>query len=483
MDTIRPRTETTETSVAYGRMLDLVGALRQECGHGNWAELDRRLGHSEGYLGRVLRQEIRLTADMLLRILDVLSIEPGLFFHHVFPPSSDPSAVLELLQRRMANLRRGDGSQEADLDMATLAWLQDLQAASHRLDGTRRQVRGAAPSSEQKAFAAQLTELKGRLEAHPDEVLEQLPDCLMRVAGQLTAEPDGMCDLLARGLAIQSQVLVMGVKPRDVQPLAALHYVRVAWELARSAEARAEALVTAARLAVQVGAVQSAGWLVPRAMEAALCLHSTPMMGRALMLQGRLHVLRRDWGQGAEAWAAALPYLDEASYLARCAAHLGSARCALETGRLAAAHQALRRADSLCSGAGGPRERWIQGQCRLLQAALAETQGRWDEAADLYASVRQTRETLGHLAAALLVALREAGVLLRLARQQEVRQLTTACMGWTRPLRRQRRMCEIITDMARLALSRELTPRWLHAAEVELKPLADLHGLSGACRS
>lgn len=477
MGSMRSMIEESETSRAYGRMLGLVGKLRQEHGHGNWAQLDRRLGHSEGYLGRVLRQEIRLTTDMLLRILEVLNVEPGLFFQHVFAPSSDPADILALLQRQMSSLRRSDGSKEPVLDMATLAWLQDLEAASQRLAKQRTTFSHELDSEARIALMGQLEELQGRLDTQPGDVAKELAAWLARVAGRISADPDGMCELLAKGLATQSQALLMGVKPGQVQPGAACHHLRVAWQLARGPEARSQVLLSAVQLATRMGAVESAQVLIPQALEASVLAHHPSRVGRVMLLKGNLHVLRRDWQRGAESLGAALSFFDEDQRHSRWLSYLGSARCALEIGQLAAAKNALQLTDSCCPEDVHPGGRWARSQRMELQAALAEAEGRWDEAAVHHRAARQTCQALGHFAAALLASLREARVLLALGQQQEVQKLTAQCMGWTRPLRRQRRMCEVINDMARLALTGELNPQWLRAVEMELEPLADLHGL------
>lgn len=59
-------------------------------------EVDRRLGRSEGHLSQVLRGEIGLRYDHLLRVLDVLEVDPATFFAGVFPPRrSRPTGAAE----------------------------------------------------------------------------------------------------------------------------------------------------------------------------------------------------------------------------------------------------------------------------------------------------------------------------------------------------------------------------------------------------
>lgn len=49
------------------------------------AEIDRRLGRREGHLSQVLRGEIDLRYEHLLRVLDALDYDPATFFAGVFP--------------------------------------------------------------------------------------------------------------------------------------------------------------------------------------------------------------------------------------------------------------------------------------------------------------------------------------------------------------------------------------------------------------
>ncbi len=82
-----------------GRLIRLLARERALHGHGFAADIDRRLGKSEGNLGRVLRGEIGLQTEMMFRVLDALEIDAAAFFATLTGTQRDPLRCLDRLAR------------------------------------------------------------------------------------------------------------------------------------------------------------------------------------------------------------------------------------------------------------------------------------------------------------------------------------------------------------------------------------------------
>lgn len=61
-------------------------------------EIEARMGMSVGYLSRILRGSVKLRADHIFRLLEVLGVEPGEVFRVAFPELGHPSSILEGLR-------------------------------------------------------------------------------------------------------------------------------------------------------------------------------------------------------------------------------------------------------------------------------------------------------------------------------------------------------------------------------------------------
>ncbi|MES1244094.1 MAG: helix-turn-helix transcriptional regulator [Acidobacteriota bacterium] len=69
------------------------------------SDLERRLGVSPGYVGRVLSGEIELKLRHILSLLRALEIEPSLFFESLYPAQPPRGTIrMEDLQERLQEL-------------------------------------------------------------------------------------------------------------------------------------------------------------------------------------------------------------------------------------------------------------------------------------------------------------------------------------------------------------------------------------------
>jgi transcriptional regulator with XRE-family HTH domain len=74
-------------------------------------ELDQRLGAGPGYVSQVLTGRMELKLRHILAILQVLDVDPSIFFQTLYPgdrPSSD-QVVMEEFLKRFQNLGFGGG--------------------------------------------------------------------------------------------------------------------------------------------------------------------------------------------------------------------------------------------------------------------------------------------------------------------------------------------------------------------------------------
>ncbi len=102
------------------RALRLLEVLIQAAGSSE-EEMERRLGASQGYLGRLLSGGVELKLRHILSILQVLEIEPAQYFQSLYPsapaasPAIQPGAIeMDALDRRLRGLGLGEPPPEDD---------------------------------------------------------------------------------------------------------------------------------------------------------------------------------------------------------------------------------------------------------------------------------------------------------------------------------------------------------------------------------
>jgi transcriptional regulator with XRE-family HTH domain len=87
-----------------GRVRELLDALIRTSQFTR-KDLERRLGVSTGYLGKLLRGEAKLMLVHLLGVLEILEIEPSEFFRMAYPELPRRSALVTKLHGLTAGLR------------------------------------------------------------------------------------------------------------------------------------------------------------------------------------------------------------------------------------------------------------------------------------------------------------------------------------------------------------------------------------------
>lgn len=444
-------------------------------GHRSAAKIDLQLGRSEGYLGRVLRGEIGLQAEMLFRILYTLQVDPVAFFASVLGLHVDPRSCLQRLRRGLAETR----------EKPTIALPRDLWRRLQRLspgrrskpssgdassddtssDDTSPDATSSGDTSSDPTLSDRLLDADERRFHDPRAAARSLADLLPRVLRQAEARPGDVMtrQLLARGLAVAASTERRHAAPRRAARLldAALALMQAPHD---SSNLDAEMLERAGYQLADQGDIAPALELARQATDRHLHLGNLAGVGRCFVLRAVVAFHRGDSRAAAELYAAALRYLPPGAWQNRFTAWQGMGLCHLQLGDIDQADACAQQAESLhLSGQGLHwwRLRWLQAEIAFRQQNLEraerlyrQCQGAFDDA-NLPLDVAQ-------------LALHLTKVLLAARKMHQVRTVAAGCMALHRPLRRHGEARALLEDLARRALTCELSSTWLDKAAQQL---------------
>ena len=433
-----------QAPVFHHRVLRLLSEERATHGHGTAAVIDRRLGKSEGYLGRLLRGEIGLQVEMLGRVLEVLEVDPADFFARVVGTRIGPLPLVRRLERRLSNSTFAGPS---PLDRGLVRRIELLRS-KRSFETSQPPEEGADPGtldvlcfSDPSAAAIVARRALGRWASRGETISsEALP-------------PDGGYG------AVSSMAGLLGVLASvdriEARFRSAAAALRLGFELLENETSSqwAELVQRTAYLMADQGEHRSALDLVRQAGEIHVARHDLPGVGRAQVQKAVFLYHLDELSAARQAYRSGLEYLAPDAWTWRFAAYQGLGLVAFESGRLDGAERWARRAADEHRTAQGQnwwRLRWLEGRVAHARGLLELAESALSEARDGFAS----RSNPFDLA---LVSLDLARVLLDQARPHDVRKLTAGMMALLQPLRRHRVATSALHELARASLCGELS--------------------------
>lgn len=454
-------TATIPTHVLSQRILTLLAEERSLHGHGNAALIDHRLGKSQGYVRRLLRGEIGLQVDMLVRALDVLDVDPADFFTRAVGTGLVPLRVLRRLERLCLDYDLGRG---ALLDRPLLRRLERVATEPTASTAADAEVvteaeEGNTPAGSRPPAGGSTDESLRRLDelcfsepsAAASRALEQVERRLRRLETKGGAAPAGERIGLARSLGV-----VASIERLESRFRAAASGLRIALDLLAgtgSGLGEAEILQRSAYLVADQGDHAVAFEIVRQSGELRMLYRDLPGLGQVLVQRAVLLGHRQEWALSMKTFTAALEYLQEDPWIWRFSALQGLGIVAMKLGDLERASVWARRA------AAAHRARRGQNWWRLmwLEGELARCRGDLRTAEQLLRRARDGFSTRSNPLDLAVVTLDLAQVLLMEDRVADVRALVAEMMGLLRQPLRHRMASAALHELARASLTGEVT--------------------------
>jgi len=134
------------------RATKLLATLVQIAGL-NRQDLDRLLGQGRGYSSQVLTGRVELKYRHVLAILEVVDVEPGIFFRVLYPEPDEPrqgagGRVMERLLERLQQAGYHDRPSPALSAVTELPAAIDTAELERRIKAVIREVFGEPPAPE-----------------------------------------------------------------------------------------------------------------------------------------------------------------------------------------------------------------------------------------------------------------------------------------------------------------------------------------------
>ena len=442
-----------ESSELNRRVLKVLAQERALHGHGSAAEIDQRIGRSEGYLGRVLRGEIGLQTEMLFRIFDVLEVDPAAFFATVVGLRIRPEMYLDRMARTLV--------ERTEPPFIPLA--EDFRP---RLDKLLARKRRDIPSGDAPAipWLEALGEIDERRFSDPTSTRQAMSDVLTSALEDVegSVHDRTLRQALARGLGIASSI-----ERIEGRALHAVGYLQAAFALLEGSRTSlyAEMLERACYQIGDQGDYKTAVEMARQATEIYTRQGNLAGVGRSLVDRAVMVYKIGTPEETLHLYRGGLRYLPPTAWQNRFAAWQGMGMCHLNLeqvvdadhcARQAAAEHATRR------GLNWWRLVW-------LQAEAAYRLGELERSEELYRQIKDAFEEAGHPLDVALLSLQMARVLLSASKMRDMQRLAASSMSLLRPLRRDKLACAALHEFTRLTLTGELTIRWIEQASRRLE--------------
>ncbi len=456
-----------EVSELNLRVLERLAQERALHRHGSAAEIDQRIGRSEGYLGRVLRGEIGLQTEMLFRILDVLNIDPSGFFSAVVGLRIRPELALDRLDRLL--MERTE-SPFIPVPADFRARLDALVAKKHR---------GVEVDEPPPPWIDELNEIDQQRFSDPASTRRKMAHLLVLALEQEEAADATSATRLAlvRALGITSSIERVEGRPRH-----AVGYLIAAFALWDEADSLLYAELLE-RACYQVGdqADYDTGLeLAFQATEIYVRHGNLVGVGRSLVDRAVMVYKIGTPQETLDLYQAGLRYLPPSAWQNRFAAWQGMGMCHLNLDQVAEADTCARQAaeaHATRSGLNWWRVVW-------LQAEVAYRLGELERAETLYGQIKDAFEEAGHPLDVALLSLQMARVLLSARKMRQMQRLAASSMSLLRPLRRDKLVCAALHEFTRLTLTGELSIRWIEQASRRIeKGYLEKQGIPGLDRA
>ena len=329
------------------------------------AEIDQRLGRAEGYLGRVLRGEVRLSVEMLFSILEVLGSDPADFFARVAGARQvDPEPLLLRIERQ--------GSPATDL------LLERVEALlGETFEGLENDT------AELKEW---LTEIDDLRLVDPKQAAKQARECLYDVLALCESAPTlPHAKILCNALGVSASI----ERVRAHYPPAALR-LRLALRLARRYNFRPSYAKLLQRTCYLVGDqtdYETALELAKQANDLYVVLCDKKRIGQTLVDRAIMLYPQGKYEDAIEAYSSSLEFLPKESWQNRTAALQGIAASQLILGDLQSAwsfaDQAI-QAQKVRTGQSWWRLIWLQGEIALKRNLLVEAESAFSQVHDAF---------------------------------------------------------------------------------------------------
>lgn len=284
------------------QVLQELAEERASHGHGSAAGIDERMGKCEGYLGRVLRGEVKLQVQMLFEALEALDADAIDFFARALGVQVRPEHLLRRLERGAAS------------EGATILDRIELAVAGE-------QVEVWVPAEEPGAHPGELPGLLARLDelrfSEPGEALPLAERAVAGAARRIAAFPD----LESRRLLARALGMLAAVYRIQARFALAARCLRLALTLSAPrelGETRADLLQRTCYLLGDQGEYAIAAQVARQASDAFLLLNKPNEIGRSLVDRAIMLNRAGDPKGAIEAYLSSLEYLPPQAWYNRC---------------------------------------------------------------------------------------------------------------------------------------------------------------------
>ncbi len=375
----------------------LLDSLYREL-RANWgriAEVEARLGISDGYLGKLCQGKSGFKLSLFLKSIGALGLEPRTFFSRALEIQPEPEDYLRQLEEPGDHDSAFDRMARATLELETA----EPPSADRSATAGAADVAELAACSRQEQLRRLRTTRKYRTQAFAGAYLEHLDSLrydhaeeaarlATRVAVHLIPALPGRNE---ERLALQCLALgVFGSARRlKAEFSAASRAVRLALELSRRVgllEDRANLLIRASYLLKDFGQVDRALALLNEALVAFVRLGSRWGMGRALVEHGRMRCVLGDYEDAVMDLERALEHLagsEEQLSRYHLSAYQFAAYAYEQLGKLDLANEWLERG----AKAFKPRHQVDASRLQWLRGRLAFRHGEYQRAEELLRAV------------------------------------------------------------------------------------------------
>lgn len=424
------------------RLLRALAEERASHGHGSAAEIDQKIGKSEGYVGRILRGEIGLQVEMLFKILDALDADPTDFFARCVETKIDTELVLLKIERQ----RVGRG-QSSWIDRA--ASVLTLASRPHLL------TMGKA-TSEEAALADDLRDLEELRFSYPGEAAESFPRTLDRTI-DLASRNKSRSSLEVLGTAVGIGASIDRMDAHFAQSARALRLALIASHQMSLDSLRANLLQRTSYVVGDQADYPLAVEIARQASDLYILQNDSTGIGKTLVGRAVMHLYLEDHGAALNAYRSALSYLTEDAWYYRYAAAQGIGLVHMLANDLRQAKLWADRAATMHKTQQGPnwwRLIWLQGEIALKAQDL-------DNAILYLREARLAFAERGNAFDIAAISLQLAKALFVSGNVAEMRGIAAEMMSLLKPLQRHKIASSAIHEFARAALTGEVTVRLL----------------------
>lgn len=442
------------------RLLAQLQLERRAHGHGRAAELDQRIGKSEGYIGRVLRGEIGLQTEQLFKMLDVFGVEPATFFAAVVGADFSPRQYLRHWAR---TLERTSGGPALFISNERQAALNSLLQPTRRggrapETGTRRNPALSCTGRDAEVHAAvrRIADLKFSAEG----------DALSPAAELLATTHDAYRAGRVSGNALARVLELAASVERSLGHAGtAMRFLRTALEVVeRSSDAEIRLWVEAVAHLAPRGQRVAAELMIDVAQRRAIQRGTRHLLGKTLRARADVALANQLPVEALESYRASFRYLRPEAWQEHFLANQGAARCHLADGALFRAGRNLARAEALHPTRRGPH--WATLQWVKADWARANIPEDLELAADLYDAALLSLDAQRHPLDGVAIHLQRAKVLLALGAMDRLRCNAASALQLTGRLKTTSTPHGLLLRFATLAMTGELTQAWLdHAVQ------------------